>query len=75
MSDLASFLVVTQYYPPERGAAQVRLGALVAELDRRGHRVEVLTAIPNYPTGALFPGWSRRPVQVGREGRVRVVRG
>jgi glycosyltransferase involved in cell wall biosynthesis len=70
----ASFLVVTQYYPPERGAAQTRLGAVVAELDRRGHRVEVLTAIPNYPTGALFPGWSRRPVQVRHEGRVRVVR-
>ena len=29
-----SFLVVTQYYPPERGAAQVRLAALARELHR-----------------------------------------
>lgn len=69
-----SFLVVTQYFPPERGAAQVRLGSMVAELVRRQHRVEVVTAVPNYPTGRFFPGWSRRPVQVGREGGARVVR-
>ena len=41
MSD--SFLVVTQYFPPERGAAQVRLGAITAELVRRGHTVDVVT--------------------------------
>ncbi|MBX3285949.1 MAG: glycosyltransferase family 4 protein [Acidimicrobiales bacterium] len=69
-----SFLVVTQYYPPERGAAQVRLAALARELHRRGNRVEVLTAIPNYPTGRLFPGWRSRPVQVADEDGVRVVR-
>ena len=57
----ASFTLVTQYYPPERGAAQVRLG-----LDRGGPRrgeadeVEVVTALPNYPLGRIFDGWSRR---------------
>lgn len=66
--------MVTQYYPPERGAAQVRLAALARELHRRGNRVEVLTAIPNYPTGKLFDGWSRRPLQVVDEDGVRVVR-
>ncbi len=69
-----SFLMVTQYFAPERGAAQVRLAAIANELSRRGHTVEVLTAIPNYPTGRLFPGWSRRPVQVTEEERRRVIR-
>jgi colanic acid biosynthesis glycosyl transferase WcaI len=69
-----SFLVVTQYFPPERGAAQIRLGALVHELARRGLRVEVVTAIPNYPTGRLYPGWRRRPVQVAEEADGRVIR-
>ena len=32
---IRSVLLVTQYYPPERGAAQVRLGAIVRELRRR----------------------------------------
>ncbi len=70
----SSFLFVTQYFPPERGAAQVRIGAVTRELARRGHRVEVVTAIPNYPTGRLFPGWSRRPVQRRDEQGITVIR-
>lgn len=66
--------MVTQYYAPERGAAQVRLGALARELHRRGADVEVLTALPNYPLGRIFDGWSHRPVQVTDEAGVRVVR-
>ena len=69
-----SFLIVTQYYAPERGAAQVRLGALARELRRRGSRTEVLTALPNYPLGRIFDGWSHRPVQATDEDGVRVVR-
>ena len=69
-----SFLIVTQYYAPERGAAQVRLGALAKQLQRRGARTEVLTALPNYPLGRIFDGWSRRPVQRVDEDGVRVVR-
>ena len=72
MSD--SFLVVTQYFPPERGAAQVRLGAITAELVRRGHTVDVVTALPNYPTGRIFPGWRRRPVSTRIEAGRRVTR-
>jgi glycosyltransferase involved in cell wall biosynthesis len=69
-----SFLFVTQYFPPERGAAQVRLGAVTRQLHRLGHRVQVVTSIPNYPTGRFFPGWSRRPVQVRDEDGISVVR-
>lgn len=49
------FLFLTQYFPPETGAPQVRLASLVRELSRLGHRVEIVTAFPNYPTGAIFP--------------------
>lgn len=55
--------LVTQYYPPERGAAQVRLGSVVADLVHRGLAVEVVTALPNYPLGRIFDGWSSRPLQ------------
>jgi colanic acid biosynthesis glycosyl transferase WcaI len=48
------FLLLTQYYPPEVGAAPVRLQAMVRELTRRGHQVDVVTALPNYPTGKIF---------------------
>lgn len=63
----ADVTLVTQYFPPERGAAQVRLGAIVADLVRRGLDVDVVTALPNYPTGRIFDGWPRRPLTVADE--------
>jgi glycosyltransferase involved in cell wall biosynthesis len=67
-------LIVTQYYPPETGAPQARLSELARRLRDRGHRVTVLTAVPNYPTGAVFPGYRRKlRVSEEREG-IRVVR-
>lgn len=54
------FLFLTQYFPPEIGAAQVRLASVVRELVRLGHEVEVVTALPNYPTGRIFEGYRGR---------------
>jgi glycosyltransferase involved in cell wall biosynthesis len=36
------------------------LRALARELSRHGIEVEVLTAMPNYPAGKIFPGYSGR---------------
>jgi colanic acid biosynthesis glycosyl transferase WcaI len=49
------FLILTQYFPPETGAPQVRMAAMIRELLRLGHTVEVVTALPNYPRGKIFP--------------------
>jgi colanic acid biosynthesis glycosyl transferase WcaI len=54
------FLILTQYFPPEIGAAPTRLAACARELVRLGHDVEVLTALPNYPTGRIFPKYRGR---------------
>jgi putative colanic acid biosynthesis glycosyltransferase WcaI len=54
------FLFLTQYFPPETGAPQVRLASLVRELSRAGHGVEIVTAFPNYPKGAIFPPYRGR---------------
>jgi len=51
------FVVLTQYYPPEIGAPQVRLPALAKELVALGHDVEIVTAMPNYPTGRIADGY------------------
>jgi colanic acid biosynthesis glycosyl transferase WcaI len=51
------FLILTQYFPPEIGAPQTRLAAVSRELQREGHEVEVVTALPNYPQGRIFPGY------------------
>ncbi|MBN2138248.1 MAG: glycosyltransferase family 4 protein [Sedimentisphaerales bacterium] len=47
------WLFVTQYYAPEAGATQVRLGTLAQVLTELGLEVEVFTAMPNYPTGVV----------------------
>lgn len=54
------FLILTQYFPPEVGAPQVRLYAMAGELQRRGHEVRVVTAMPNYPRGKVFAGYAGR---------------
>ena len=47
-------LILTQYYPPEIGAPQNRLHELAIRLQKSGIEVEVLTAMPNYPTMEIF---------------------
>jgi len=54
------FLILTQYFPPETGAPPVRLAAMIRELLRLGHTVEVVTALPNYPTGQIFSAYQGR---------------
>jgi glycosyltransferase involved in cell wall biosynthesis len=49
--------ILTQYYPPEMGAPQVRLSELAARLTELGHETIVLTALPNYPQGRIYPGY------------------
>ncbi|RKZ52969.1 MAG: glycosyltransferase WbuB [Candidatus Parabeggiatoa sp. nov. 3] len=48
------FLILSQYFLPETGAPQIRLAATIRELRHLGHQVEVVTALPNYPTGQIF---------------------
>lgn len=51
------FLFLTQYFAPETGAAPIRLAAIIRQLRRLGHDVEVVTAMPNYPVGRIFDGY------------------
>ncbi|MFV0308390.1 MAG: glycosyltransferase family 4 protein [Desertimonas sp.] len=53
-------LLLTQYYAPEVGAAHVRLQAMVRRLVAAGHQVEIVTALPNHPTGAIYPEYRRK---------------
>ena len=51
--------ILTQYYPPEMGAPQARLSELAAFLYKQGHKMTILTAMPNYPLGKIFAGYGR----------------
>lgn len=67
-------LLITQFFPPEVGATQNRLSALVNACHQENHEITVLTAMPHYPSGRVFPGyrgcfWRRETV-----GSVTVIR-
>jgi glycosyltransferase involved in cell wall biosynthesis len=66
--------ILTQYYPPEMGAPQARLSELAERLAARDWVVEVLTAVPNYPTGQVFAGYPRTGSVVETVSGIRVVR-
>ena len=48
-------LVVCQHYWPE----PYRLPDICEELARRGHTVKVITDVPNYPMGVIYPGYEK----------------
>ena len=68
------FLILTQYFPPEIGAAQTRLSAMAQHLSSRGHEVNVITAFPNYPEGRIFEGYEKGFYRFEHMGSVRVHR-
>ena len=67
-------LIVSQYYPPEPGATQNRLGTFAAGLAARGHRVTVVCEQPCHPAGRFHEGFGHRPVMSERNGRITVHR-
>jgi glycosyltransferase involved in cell wall biosynthesis len=67
-----NILCLTQWFSPEPESSR---GLPFAKwLQRRGHKVAVLTGFPNYPTGVLYPGYRLRPRQWDEVDGVRVLR-
>ncbi len=56
-SRMSKIIILTQYYPPEHGAPQNRLHDLAKRMKEAGHQITVLTALPNYPKGEIFPAY------------------
>jgi glycosyltransferase involved in cell wall biosynthesis len=67
-------LLLTQYFPPETGAAQNRVSDLAARLAAAGHEVVVLTALPSYPKGEIFDGYHGRFLVTEEQNGYRIVR-
>lgn len=47
-------LFITQYFPPEFGAASARMFEFADMLSKRGHKVFVVTGFPNYPSSEEY---------------------
>jgi glycosyltransferase involved in cell wall biosynthesis len=65
-----NILIVTQYFWPEA----FRINDLARGMRDRGHGVEVLCGMPNYPGGSLYPGYGWFTPARERYGDIDVVR-
>lgn len=65
-----NILIVSQYFWPEN----FRINDLAAGLVERGHKVSVLTGIPNYPDGKFFPGYGLFKKQRQAYKGIRIIR-
>ncbi|WP_240475143.1 glycosyltransferase family 4 protein [Neotamlana sedimentorum] len=50
-------LIITNYFPPEIGAASNRIFHLAQGLQGQNYKVSVITPLPNYPKGKIFDGY------------------
>lgn len=63
-------LVVSQYYYPE----QFRVTDVCEELVNRGNEVTVVTGLPNYPEGEIYPGYEDAYRKDDERNGVKIVR-
>ncbi len=63
-------LILSQYFWPEN----FRINELVATLVKRGHEVTVLTGLPNYPDGRIFPEYRAAPASFAQYEGAEVIR-
>lgn len=52
---MKEILIISNYYPPEKGAAANRIEQLALKLHQNNYKVSVLCPLGNYPKGELFP--------------------
>ena len=57
---MKDILIISNYYPPEKGAAANRIEQLALKLHQNNYAVSVLCPLGNYPKGALFPEYKGR---------------
>jgi glycosyltransferase involved in cell wall biosynthesis len=57
---MEEILIVSNYYPPEKGAAANRIEQLALKLNQNNYKVTVLCPLGNYPKGELFPEYKEK---------------
>lgn len=67
-------LFLTQYYPPETGAAPLRAFHFASKLAATGHTVAVVTGMPNHPSGIKHAAYRRKLAARETAGPLRIVR-
>jgi glycosyltransferase involved in cell wall biosynthesis len=66
---MEEILIISNYYPPEKGAAANRIEQLALKLNQNKYNVSVICPLGNYPKGELFDEYkSKFSVTENRDG-------
>lgn len=57
---MEKILIVTNYYPPEKGAAANRIEQLALKLKENNFNVSILCPLANYPKGEIFSKYKNK---------------
>ncbi|TXG37145.1 glycosyltransferase family 4 protein [Seonamhaeicola maritimus] len=71
---MKDILIITNYFPPEIGAASNRIFHLAEGLQKRECNVSVITPLPNYPKGEIFNDYKGRFKFSSIENNIKVYR-
>ncbi|MFC4722902.1 glycosyltransferase family 4 protein [Geojedonia litorea] len=74
ITKVGEIFIITNYFPPETGAAANRMAQLAKGLDKNGYKVTVVTPLPNYPTGRIFKTYRGSIHQTSNENNIIVHR-
>ncbi|BCG63751.1 MAG: colanic acid biosynthesis glycosyl transferase WcaI [Methyloprofundus sp.] len=67
-------LFLTDNFPPEVNAPASRTFEHCIEWVKAGHKVTVITCVPNFPVGKVFKGYKNKLWQTENMGGIRVIR-
>jgi glycosyltransferase involved in cell wall biosynthesis len=67
-------LYLSQYFPPEIGATQTRAYEMAKNIVAMGHRVTMMTEVPNHPSGVIRPEYRKRFRVVEKTHGIEVIR-
>lgn len=67
-------LLLSQYFPPEAGSAAAKIAEMAHYLVGRGHQVSIVSQVPCYPAGVVYPGYEGAWFRRERHDGVRITR-
>ena len=67
-------IIVTNYFPPEIGAASNRINNLSNSLSDYYDYVNIIAPLPNYPTGKIFNNYSQKIYSKEKNDKINIYR-
>lgn len=71
---MQEILIISNYYPPEKGAAANRIEQMALQLQKNKYSVSVICPLGNYPKGELFPEYKGKFSVTENQNGIRVKR-